>query len=126
MQIMPATAADLQVSDPLDPKQNVDAGSRYLKSLLERFGGDLARALGAYNAGPGAVEREGGVPQIDETQELCGGDPQSAEIGACCVAARKRKNINANDSAVSARQSPAAARQAVSRQSSVRRGRPAT
>jgi soluble lytic murein transglycosylase-like protein len=68
MQIMPATAEDLQLSDPLDPKQNVDAGSRYLKSLLDRFGGDLARALGAYNAGPGAVEREGGVPPIDETQ----------------------------------------------------------
>lgn len=73
MQIMPATAEELLLSDPLDPKQNVDAGSRYLKRLLDRFGGDLARALGAYNAGPGAVDREGAVPQIEETQNYVAG-----------------------------------------------------
>jgi soluble lytic murein transglycosylase-like protein len=67
MQIMPATADQFEVADPFDPKQNVEAGTRFLKQLLDRFKGDLARALGAYNAGPGAVEREGGVPQNAET-----------------------------------------------------------
>ena len=69
MQIMPATAAEFGLADPFEPKQNVDAGTRYLKAMLERFGGDLALALGAYNAGPGAVDRDGGVPKIAETQE---------------------------------------------------------
>jgi soluble lytic murein transglycosylase-like protein len=69
MQIMPATAAELGVVDAFEPKQNVDAGTRYLKTLLDRFRGELPLVLGAYNAGPAAVEREGGVPKIAETQE---------------------------------------------------------
>ena len=68
MQLMPATAADLQVSDPFDPKQNVTAGARYLKQLLQKYGGDLQRTLGAYNAGPARVDTAGGVPAIPETQ----------------------------------------------------------
>jgi soluble lytic murein transglycosylase-like protein len=68
MQIMPATASDYGVTDVFEPKQNVDAGTRYLKVLLERFKGDLSLALGAYNAGPAAVERDGGVPKNSETQ----------------------------------------------------------
>ena len=68
MQLMPATAQDLNVSDPFDPKQNVSAGARYLKQLLDKYSGDVERALGAYNAGPGRVDRTGGVPQIRETQ----------------------------------------------------------
>ncbi|HET8549225.1 MAG TPA: lytic transglycosylase domain-containing protein [Bryobacteraceae bacterium] len=68
MQIMPVTASDYGVADPFEPKQNIDAGTRYLKALLERFGGDLSLALAAYNAGPLAVEREGGVPKNSETQ----------------------------------------------------------
>jgi soluble lytic murein transglycosylase-like protein len=68
MQLMPATAQDLNVSDPFDPKQNVSAGARYLKQLMDRYGGDIERALGAYNAGPSRVDRTGGVPQIRETQ----------------------------------------------------------
>ena len=69
MQIMPATAADLNLSDPFDPKQNIDAGARFLKQLLTKYSGDLSLALGAYNAGAGRVDKEGGVPQITETQD---------------------------------------------------------
>lgn len=67
MQLMPSTARELGVSDPFDPAQNVDAGARYLRQQLERFG-DIRLALAAYNAGPGAVQRHGGVPPYRETQ----------------------------------------------------------
>ena len=69
MQLMPATALQFQVSDPFDPKQNTAAGAKFLKSLLDRYGGDVAKALGAYNAGPGRVDEAGGVPPIPETQD---------------------------------------------------------
>lgn len=68
MQIMPATAAQLSLSDPFDPKQNIDAGAKFLKQLLTKYSGDLSLALGAYNAGSGRVDKEGGVPQNAETQ----------------------------------------------------------
>lgn len=67
MQLMPFTAADLGVTDPLDPKQNVEGGVKLLKRLLTKYNGDTALALGAYNAGSGRVDREGGVPPIAET-----------------------------------------------------------
>jgi soluble lytic murein transglycosylase-like protein len=69
MQLMPATAAELGVKDALDPFQNLDGGSRYLAGLVQDFGGDLRRALAAYNAGPGAVRQHGGVPPYRETRE---------------------------------------------------------
>jgi soluble lytic murein transglycosylase-like protein len=68
MQLMPATARELGVSDPWDPATNLDGGCRYLRLMLERFGGDLRLSLAAYNAGPRAVEHYGGVPPYPETQ----------------------------------------------------------
>ena len=65
---MPGTAAGLGVTNLLDPVQSIQGGAKYLKQQLDRFGGDVARALAAYNAGPGAVERFGGVPPYAETQ----------------------------------------------------------
>lgn len=67
MQLMPERAAALGVSDPFDPEQNLDAGVRHLRKLLERYDGNLELALAAYNAGPGAVDRNGRVPNIPET-----------------------------------------------------------
>ncbi len=67
-QLMPATAAGLGVTDVLDPLQSLDGGARYLRQQLDAFGGDVTRALAAYNAGPGAVQRYGGVPPYAETQ----------------------------------------------------------
>jgi soluble lytic murein transglycosylase-like protein len=67
-QLMPGTAASLGVTNPLDPAQSIDAGARYLRQQLDAFGGDVQKALAAYNAGPGAVKRYGGVPPYGETQ----------------------------------------------------------
>jgi hypothetical protein len=68
MQLMPATARSLNVSNPFDPQQNVDAGVRHLKRLLESYGGDVRLSLAAYNAGAGAVARSAGVPRFAETR----------------------------------------------------------
>jgi len=68
MQLMPSTARQLKVKNPFDPDQNVDAGVRHLKQLLENYGGDVNLTLAAYNAGSGAVARSAGVPRFAETQ----------------------------------------------------------
>ena len=67
MQLMPATARALS-ADPTDPEQNIDAGTRLLRELLLKYNGDVAKALAAYNAGEGAVEKYQGVPPYRETQ----------------------------------------------------------
>jgi len=68
MQLMPATARQLKVKNPFDPEQNVDAGVRHLKQLVESYGGDVNLTLAAYNAGSGAVARSAGIPRFAETQ----------------------------------------------------------
>lgn len=69
MQLMPATQTRFGVRDPFDPLDNITAGVAYLSWLLDEFGGDLSRAIAAYNAGENAVRRHGGVPPYPETRE---------------------------------------------------------
>lgn len=68
MQLMPFTAKRMNVSDPFDPIENIEGGVKYLKELIETFGGDLVHAVAAYNAGPAAVKKYGGIPPYDETR----------------------------------------------------------
>ncbi|MFI5113730.1 MAG: lytic transglycosylase domain-containing protein [Terriglobales bacterium] len=90
MQLMPGTARSLNVTNPFDPEQNVDAGVRHLKKLLESYGGDVRLSLAAYNAGSGAVAHSTGIPRYPETRNYVrritnlyfgGGDPGSHLIG---------------------------------------------
>lgn len=87
MQLMPATAHQYDVNNPFDVRQNVEAGVRHLKGLLDNFGGNVPLSLAAYNAGKGAVERNGGIPPYSETQNyvkrithLMGAGPLDAHL----------------------------------------------
>jgi soluble lytic murein transglycosylase-like protein len=73
MQLMPAVQTQFGVTDPFDAKQNIGAGTRLLKQLLNTYGGDLPKALGAYNAGSARVDQFGGVPPFPETMQYVSG-----------------------------------------------------
>ena len=88
MQLMPQTARQLNVQNAFDPAQNIDAGVRHLKQLMESYGGDIRLGLAAYNAGAGAVARSGGIPRYAETRnyvkritDLYAGGGASASAG---------------------------------------------
>jgi soluble lytic murein transglycosylase-like protein len=67
MQLMPATSQQFGVGDPFDPRQNIQAGAKFLKQLLTRYAGDVGKALAAYNAGPARVDQADALPAIPET-----------------------------------------------------------
>jgi len=69
MQIMPENFKPLGISDPFDPRENINAGARYFKQIYDRFKGKLTLSLAAYNAGPTAVDRYQTIPPYEETQE---------------------------------------------------------
>lgn len=68
MQLMPFTSKRLNVNDPFDPIENIEGGVKYIKELLATFDGNIANAVAAYNAGPAAVKKYGGVPPYEETR----------------------------------------------------------
>ena len=82
MQLMPLTAAQFDVNNPFDSRQNIDAGARYLSELLDRYDGNLALALGAYNAGPTMVDSYRGLPPIPETLNYVSGILEFLGVGA--------------------------------------------
>ncbi len=68
MQLIPETARLMNVDDPFNPEENIRGGSRYLRHMLNQFNNNLEFAIAAYNAGPNAVRRHGGIPPYEETR----------------------------------------------------------
>ena len=87
MQLMPATAADLGVVDPFDPRENIRGGARYLRSLMDSFGGDTPRALAAYHAGVGRVRKSGGAAPFETTRRYV----------ACVLQVYRRYQVSLGD-----------------------------
>ena len=100
MQLIPATARRFGVSDAFDPLENIQGGGKYLRYLLDLYGGDYPLALAAYNAGEGAVARYGDVPPYPETRNYlkrvagpCRGPPAAAPGGAPASGSNRQRKL---------------------------------
>jgi len=101
MQLMPSTADEYHVSDIFDPAQNVTAGAKLLKALLDKYGGDTRLALGAYNAGSQRVDQDGGIPDIPETRDYV-----TSILSRLAAEAATPRTVSPQDAAASSPKAP--------------------